>query len=415
MEQTEKLFLMYKLNQVFRPGTPIDQLSLFAGRHPQVKDIIRGISQRGRHVIIYGERGVGKTSLSRVLFDFLTQVGIDVIRSENINCHAGTDFSTLWHTVFREMSFSLAVPNIGFRRGGTTDEMRSMEELLPEKVNPDDVRYILSTLAKQAIIILDEVDRIDNPETTSLLADTIKNLSDHNIPATLILIGVADSVAELIHEHRSTERSLVQVHMPRMSHEELDQIIEKGSAQCGMTFDAIANKYIVELSAGLPHYTHLISLYAGECAIEDNRTNVTLSDVHSAIQMTTAKSSSIQIEYYEAVHSAKKNNLYASVLLAAAKADKDVLGYFMAGSVCKPLSQILKRQVTVAAFSGHLDEFCSPKRGNILQKQGSPRSYRFRFVNPLMQPFVIMQGIAKGLASEEVLISITTEATGTLF
>ena len=133
MEDIEKIKLTVKINQSFRPGTPIDQLSLFAGRFLQLKEIIRGISQRGRHVIIYGERGVGKTSLSRVLSEFLTQAGIDVISSENINCHAGTDFSTLWHTVFREMSFSLAVPSIGFRNM-PTDETRSMEDLLPEKV-----------------------------------------------------------------------------------------------------------------------------------------------------------------------------------------------------------------------------------------------------------------------------------------
>jgi len=30
---------------------------------------------------------------------------------------------------------------------------------------------------------------------------------------------------------------------------------------------------------------------------------------------------------------------------------------------------------------------------------GSPRRYRFRFINPLMQPYVIMHGLSKEIIS----------------
>ena len=40
---------------------------------------------------------------------------------------------------------------------------------------------------------------------------------DAKVPATVVLIGVADSVGELIREHGSVERALVQIQMPRMS------------------------------------------------------------------------------------------------------------------------------------------------------------------------------------------------------
>jgi hypothetical protein len=38
----------------------------------------------------------------------------------------------------------------------------------------------------------------------------IKVLSDNSVPATLVLVGVADSVDALIVEHQSIERALVQ-------------------------------------------------------------------------------------------------------------------------------------------------------------------------------------------------------------
>jgi hypothetical protein len=40
-------------------------------------------------------------------------------------------------------------------------------------------------------------------------------------------------------------------------------------------------------------------------------------------------------------------------------------------------------------------------RGPVLQQTGRPRKYRYRFVNPMMQPFVIMHGLANGLITEE--------------
>jgi len=74
-------------------------------------------------------------------------------------------------------------------------------------------------------------------EVTTLLADTIKNLSDHSLDVTIILIGVADTVDELIEGHKSIERALVQVPMPRMSSQELNQIIDKGFQYAGFTME----------------------------------------------------------------------------------------------------------------------------------------------------------------------------------
>jgi hypothetical protein len=41
--------------------------------------------------------------------------------------------------------------------------------------------------------------------------------------------------------------------------------------------------------------------------------------------------------------------------------------------------------------------------GPVLQKTGIPRRYRFRFVDPLMQPYTIMHGIKNDLVSADEL------------
>ena len=54
----------------------------------------------------------------------------------------------------------------------------------------------------------------------------------------MVLIGVADSVGELIREHRSVERALAQIHMPRMTRDELTEIVTRGMEAAQMTVKA---------------------------------------------------------------------------------------------------------------------------------------------------------------------------------
>src|SRR5690606_29131012 len=102
------------------------------------------------------------------------------------------------------------------------------------------------------IFIIDEFDRLQQ-EPRRAFADTIKALSDHAVGATVVLVGVADSVDELFREHASVERALVQIRMPRMSAREIEQILQTGLQRLEMTIDNAAMRRISRLSQGLPH------------------------------------------------------------------------------------------------------------------------------------------------------------------
>ncbi len=58
----------FMLSTVFKPTVPIDQEQLFAGRQSQIRDVVDTINQQGQHAVLYGERGVGKTSLANMIF-----------------------------------------------------------------------------------------------------------------------------------------------------------------------------------------------------------------------------------------------------------------------------------------------------------------------------------------------------------
>jgi hypothetical protein len=237
----------------------------------------------------------------------------------------------------------------------------------------------------------------------TMLADTIKTLSDHATPVTLILIGIADSIDELIKEHRSIERSLMPVHLHRMFAYELREIIVKGMEQTGITFVAQAIEQIVQLSSGLPHYTHTLASSAAHHVVDEGRIVVTTDDMAATIRKYVQIPGPLLSAYENATSSSHKDALYAEVLLACALAPKSDLGFFAAADIREPLERITGKRYGVPAFSGHLNTFCSEEHGRVLQKTGTPRRFRFRFVNPLLQPFVIIHGLSKGLLDPSML------------
>lgn len=394
MEFTHQL---QRLNSSFSPSAPIDQSDLFAGRIGQLMTVVNAVEQKGQHAILFGERGVGKTSLARVLSRGLSIEGVPLLVAA-VNCDSSMSFVDLWRNAFRQINLIETKPGTGFT-SQPSQRLIALADTLPDQLTPSDVRNALANMGK-SLFVFDEFDRLQDAEAKRLLADTIKTLSDYAVDATLLLVGVADSVDSLIAEHQSIERALVQVRMPRMSPPELEQVIDKGMQKAELEIAVEAKRKIVQLSQGLPHYTHLLSLYAGQRAISNSRPRISIEDVRTAIDTALANAQQSIVGSYHRATASPRENLYPQVLLACAMAEPDGLGYFAAVDVRRPLTEIMKKPYEIPAFSQHLNAFCETLRGPVLQRTGTTRRYRFRFINPLMQPYVLMDGIRKGLIND---------------
>jgi Cdc6-like AAA superfamily ATPase len=396
--------LSRKAGRVFTPHAPVDERSLFAGRAEQLTQVLDAVNTKGRHAVIYGERGVGKTSLSNVLSSYFHNPKVTVL-SPRVNCDVLDSFSSIWQKVFSEIDMHR--PSAGF----TTNYQRySSVLLLPQgknkvQVAPDDVRRLLALLSVNSlpILIIDEFDRLKRAAKRAF-ADCIKNLSDHAVNATVVLVGVADTVDQLIEEHRSIERALLPIRMPRMSNDEIMEILKTGFKKLGMRIDGEALHRIVVLSQGLPHYTHLLGLFSSRTAIDSGLKQIFITHVDNAITRALHEAQqTIRDGWHRATVSARKDNLFSQVLMACALTQKDELGYFAAQHIRDPLRKIAGKKYEIPSFAQHLNDFSDEKRGNILEKRGSRRNYRYRFNNPLMQPFVIMQGFACGKITSNML------------
>lgn len=394
----------------FSPGTPINRATLFAGRSNQIGKGIEIVYQRGWHGIIFGERGVGKTSLANCLADFIPnprdEVELEVrFLTPRVNCAAGSTFDSIWRDVFARIDISAGdFQEIGFL-AEASESFHRLSEILPKRrLTPSDIQHLLdrASIAKPLIVVIDEFDAMRDAESKTLMAHTIKALSDHSVAATLFLVGVADTVDELMAEHQSIERSLIQIPMPRMQKGEVRLLVTKGLERFNQDVDDFklgateeALDFICDVSRGMPSYAHLLAQKAAGCAVDRQDQTVNKDHVsEGAYRALDDVQQSVLSAYQRAITSAHKNNLFCEVLTAAAMTNTDPLGFFAPSDVTPFLEKLLHKRVEIATFLKHLKEFCEDRRGQILQRSGEARNYRFRFRDALMPPYIIMRAFA---------------------
>jgi energy-coupling factor transporter ATP-binding protein EcfA2 len=395
IEDAEVLDRLRLVGEAFRPAAPIDRRSLFSGRSEQMSELFSIAAQPGQHAVIFGERGVGKTSLAAVTAEMFKSANILVARA---TCDVSDDFGSVWRKALDELRLHTTSQRIGFT-GSTQETSRSLAGLLGDEVTPHAVRSALEQVSSQreVVIFIDEFDRLKDADGRVLFADTIKTLSDRVVRATIALIGVADSVSELVREHRSVERALAQIHMPRMTRQELAEIATRGIEAAQMSIRPEAVRRIATLSQGLPHYTQLLTQLAAQSALAARRTVVGGRDVDVAVGRAVERAQQTVVEAYQEATADTRQSIYPEVLLACALAPEDDFGLFTPSDVREPLSRILGKPYKTAAFARHLDELARESRGEVLQKYGTGRSSRYRFFNPLLQPYVAMRGVSEGL------------------
>jgi Cdc6-like AAA superfamily ATPase len=312
------------LLNAFRPAKEMDDPGFFAGRADQVKRLTDSLHIPGSCPIIYGNRGLGKTSLAlqtmyvamgnnallntlgledRALdadsqflaffvtctdstknFNGLTQLLINTAEEADFTEEGkGNKAGRLTsRTVSRKISLKAfeaeSIKTYEREKGRQSYKLLSLGEKLQELI-----RILNNSYDVPVLFIIDEVDRLAG---TQGLGSFIKAASGEY--AKFILVGIASNVDRLLSDHRSLERSLVPVHVPPMTEDELYQITEKAEEYLAeqaveIRFDRSAKLKLVEVASGYPWFVHVLGQSALMLTAEAKRDLVVDSDVLQAI------------------------------------------------------------------------------------------------------------------------------------
>lgn len=409
MEPEDWKALRFEAGQLFTPSAPIGTAELFAGRQQQISKLLDVVGERGRHAIIYGEPGVGKTSISQIL-RLVIPIKTSTVQYIRRQVFSTDSFSSIWLDIFREMKFIASTDDGG--------KEYVISDLYTSGVRPADVVRELSHFSENdiPIIVIDEYNLIHDAGTSRLMAETIKAVSDSSINCTIIIVGISDSVKDLVSGHESIIRCSEEILMPRMQPEEMRDIVEGRIRRLGMSIDGNAKWKAINLTKGLPAFGHGLGKAAVLSAMKEKRLNVTESDVDIAIDdVINSSQNTLKNDYQVATHSNQERARYRQILMACALAQSDEIGYFTPKQVEAPLTEILKRPTAVEAFNNNLKEFTEEKRGRVLYRQGIARIYRYRFRNPAMQPYVLMKGVKDGFLDEHAMNALSRPEQPDLF
>lgn len=383
MTQEQKQLI---LGQVFSPISPIQERDFFFGRLNQLEKIADAINESGQHAILYGERGVGKTSLANIMSKSYTN-----LYPVKITCDRQDTFKTLWERAFESIQFSKTTAGLGFNSQQITEIVNLKGQItnIPNLRANQLVNIINSFGNFKTLFIFDEFDNINNERTRSAFADLIKSLSDNNVNTTVVLIGIADSIENLIGNHQSLERCLKQVKMPRMKSEEGEEIIINGLRKLEIKIERKIIDKIIEFSSGFPHYIHLLCKYGAKEMIKNNKDN--FSDAYLTIAIREGienTSEQLRISFRKAILSSNSSNKWRDLIYACANCDLDEFNAFTISDVVCQYNSITKGKTKNNDLNYNLNKLTTEDRGEILTKLGKGMSTRYCFKNPMMRAFV---------------------------
>lgn len=95
------------VRNVFTPHTPINQESLFRGRSSEVQQILSTLNTPGQHVLLFGDRGVGKSSLANIASSKLIKItGKELIIKR---CSKSDTFVSIFEEVLMKCGVDISI------------------------------------------------------------------------------------------------------------------------------------------------------------------------------------------------------------------------------------------------------------------------------------------------------------------
>ena len=388
------------IGRVFTPSTPVTETAVFSGRRRERDRLIRTLFEPGRHAVVYGARGIGKTSLVNVVGQSLSENGGatgDALRvTVRVPCTREDTFDSVWRQLARDVNI-VAIPGsetiVGpspVQHGNTMDIAHFIYDH-PGIVSPADIERVFRQ-ATRTVLVFDEFDTLLDRQSRSAFADTIKMMSDAGTGPSIVLVGVGSDIGTLIEDHESIQRCVEQIPMPAMSEEETRTLVTNGFNLLDIDIHSDAVSYIAGLARGFPSFAHSLAKEAGTAAIRQERETVEVHDVVvGAIEALAGIPYSLGETYQAAIDARHPADTTADTLAAAAYAGPDrfrpteVQGVLAGWGVDAQLQTVTNR----------LRSLCRPERGAVLRTRGGGSHPAYEFSDPMMPPYVVIMNIGK--------------------
>ena len=396
------------LNSVVFPSQPIQTVEHLLGRATELARIDKALFAPGRHVFVYGDRGVGKSSLAATAarqYQSADNQYIDISCAPDSTltslianiAYQATNISRLKETEnHRRRYFGLRYLNF---ESGTSEKGRHLQEEIRTLTDAVEVLRELSTIhSEKPIVVLDEFDRIRSSEERNLFADLLKQLGDKKVPIKFIFTGVAESLDELLGTHGSAIRQLETITLPKMSWDARWSIALNAAKRFGVEISRDMCVRIAAISDGYPYYVHLITEKLLWQIFDDPLLVTKATKQHYQLALRDAIesiSAELKRPYEMAIN--QKSGDYEAVLWSTA--DADFLHQYLK-NMYSSYEYIVKQMEAAPVldyekYVQRIRKLKNPGCGSILISQERPGLYAYR--ENMLRGYVRMQAEAHGI------------------
>lgn len=368
------------LRRAFAPSRPQRGARHFVGRQAELARILRAIGDERLHVVLYGERGRGKTSLVNLVAEAGRSDGYMFAR---YSCSAESDFDAIMRGLARDLPASLLAMPLAAQ-----GETEGCEAALPAgRLEPRDIALLPRRLAAPHLVLLvDEFDRVVDESTRTRLADTIKQVSDRAVPLSFLIVGVSENLEHLLGRHPSIQRNVVGVPLPLMGDEEILSILDLGARETGLPFGLVARGWIVALARGVPYVAQLLALRTTQAAMRRGAAEVSEADLEAAIPAVLAEMEPHLGGEYEALTRGGRDQAMEGLLRAVASGPLDRLGRISAAHHMGGGAALWRRLVEAGALRP-----CGPAEPDL-----------FTFKAPMLPHYILLRAALAARADGRV-------------
>jgi AAA domain len=363
---------LFKVIRAYAPGQPTQDVAQFAGRNDMLENVIAAVEEHRNHLVLFGGRGTGKTSLAFAM----------IANARKVGYHCAYISSTRESTP--ESIFRSALAELPIRfdqhfdpRVEDSDPTQTFDSLLPEgSVTPQALVDILARIrGTRLLIVIDEFDRNENATLTRDLTEIIKVISDRAIPVQIVIVGVGDVVDNLVGEHSSIARVLYAVRLSAMSDQQIRDIMAVASHASGVALSPEATQAIVEISYGRPYIARLVGLKTAKMALLRGSKSAGLDDFR--------KGTDELLGYLSSAGFGKANSFVAEsprlrpFFVAVLRCRRDAADRFTAADVAAAMSEAGNSNDRIAEIRKALDVISSTDFGLLNVHSGESTVYQF--------------------------------------
>jgi len=288
---------MINLNDTFSPGQEIVDPVMFAGRKADIERAVQALSRAGSCLLIYGDRGVGKTSFVEMI-KLIAQGNVDLLyrhklhkkyptekiryKVVSIECDADVDTSEkvlqrlitspegikqfILTKVDQLEKIVKDTTTLNFLKGinlSSSKEDKTVESPYSETSIVEiftnlilAIQYNILGPNEGLLIVVDEFDQVkDNKKLASL----VKTLGKQRVK--FAFSGIAESYETLLDGHRSIMRQLTygRIKINAMTKEEIESIFDIAEQYNNgqIKFNTRVREDIYNLSQGYPYFAQL--------------------------------------------------------------------------------------------------------------------------------------------------------------